>query len=150
MLRKIFTSSITKNTFRQAFNIQKHSAKYFSNDDKVKFYFIDKDDNKIVVNADKGISILDIAHENGIDLEGACESSLACSTCHVILEDEIFMGLPEAEIEEEDLLDLAFGLTATSRLGCQCKIDESFEGTEVTLPKATRNFYVDGFKPKPH
>ena len=60
------------------------------------------------------------------------------------------MSLEEAEMEEEDILDLAFGLTATSRLGCQVMVDESFEGTEVVLPKATRNFYVDGFKPKPH
>ncbi len=61
---------------------------------------------------------MEIAHKNDIDLEGACESSLACSTCHVILEDKIFENLPEAKLEEEDLLDLAFGLTPTSRLGC--------------------------------
>ena len=53
-----------------------------------------------------------------MDLEGACEASLACSTCHVILEEGIYEGLPEAEEEEEDLLDLAYGLTYTSRLGC--------------------------------
>lgn len=61
---------------------------------------------------------MDVAHNNGIDLEGACESSLACSTCHVILEAEIFDSLEELEEEEEDLLDLAYALTATSRLGC--------------------------------
>ena len=37
------------------------------------------------VEANKGDSILDIAHEYDIDLEGACEGSVACSTCHVIL-----------------------------------------------------------------
>lgn len=76
--------------------------------------------------------------------------SLACSTCHVILEDDIFDNLEPAEDEEEDMLDLAFGLTPTSRLGCQVIVDESFANTKIVLPKATRNFYVDGHVPKPH
>lgn len=68
--------------------------------------------------AREGESLLDVAHNNGIDLEGACESSLACSTCHVILESEVYDTLDEPCEEEEDLLDLAYGLTHTSRLGC--------------------------------
>ena len=59
-----------------------------------------------------------MAHLNGVELEGACESSLACSTCHVIMPDAIYDELEEACEEEEDLLDLAYGLTHTSRLGC--------------------------------
>ena len=66
-----------------------------------------------------GESILDVAHNNDVDLEGACESSLACSTCHVILPTEIYDELEEPVEEEEDMLDLAYGLTHTSRLGCQ-------------------------------
>jgi 2Fe-2S ferredoxin len=46
-------------------------------------------------------------------VSGACEASLACSTCHVILEEQVFKKLPDASIEEEDMLDLAFGLTRT-------------------------------------
>ena len=57
-----------------------------------------------------------------MELEGACEASLACSTCHVILPQDIYNELEPAEDDEEDLLDLAFGLTTTSRLGCQVKI----------------------------
>jgi ferredoxin len=52
--------------------------------------------------------------------------------------------------DEEDMLDMAFGLTHTSRLGCQITVNEGMEGSVITLPKATRNFYVDGHKPKPH
>jgi len=52
--------------------------------------------------------------------------------------------------EEEDLLDLAFGLTPTSRLGCQVVINDLLEGCEVVLPKASRNLYVDGTKPSSH
>ena len=58
--------------------------------------------------------------------------------------------LPEAEDEEEDMLDLAWGLTSTSRLGCQIELTEEMEGMVVRLPKATRNFYVDGHVPEPH
>ena len=97
-----------------------------------------------------GQNLVHVAHENEVDLEGACECSLACSTCHVILERPVFESLAAPEDEEEDLLDLAFGLTSTSRLGCQVKVTAEHEGMKVKLPAATRNFYVDGHKPKPH
>ena len=84
-----------------------------------------------------------MAHNNGIDLEGACEQSLACSTCHCILDPEVYDELEEPCEEEEDLLDLAYGLTHTSRLGCQVKVSRDMDGMVVTLPSATRNFYVD-------
>ena len=63
----------------------------------------------------------DIAHEYDIDLEGACEGSIACSTCHVILSPEHYDLLPEPSDDENDMLDMAFGLTDTSRLGCQVR-----------------------------
>eukprot|EP00939_MAST-03C_sp_MAST-3C-sp1_P000703 g703.t1 len=97
-----------------------------------------------------GDNILTVAHKNDINLEGACECSIACSTCHVILEDEMFDELPEPCEAEEDMLDLAFGLTPTSRLGCQVIVDTSHDGTKIELPSATRNFYVDGHVPQPH
>jgi ferredoxin-2, mitochondrial len=62
----------------------------------------------------------------------------------------VFDNLPDPSEEEEDMLDLAFGLTATSRLGCQTVLEESHNGIVITLPSATRNFYVDGHVPKPH
>ena len=116
----------------------------------VDFYFIDKDDKKIKVTGDIGKNVLEVAHENNIDLEGACEASLACSTCHVIFENDLYNKLNDPDIEEEDLLDQAFGLTLTSRLGCQVTIDKNFENQTIRLPKMTRNMYVDGFNPKPH
>lgn len=74
----------------------------------------------------------------------------ACSTCHVILEEEVFESLEEPSEEEEDMLDQAFGLTPTSRLGCQVELTEAMDGIKIKLPSATRNMYVDGHKPKPH
>lgn len=96
------------------------------------------------VEAEIGTSLLEVAHKNDIDVEGACEGSLACSTCHVVIEDEaIFNSLPEATEEEEDMLDLAFGLTHTSRLGCQIIMNDELDGLVVKLPEATRNMMVD-------
>ncbi|KAF8635580.1 hypothetical protein AX15_000230 [Amanita polypyramis BW_CC] len=98
------------------------------------------------VEANEGDDILSIAHEYDIDLEGACEGSVACSTCHVILPPEYYDRLPEPEDDENDMLDMAFGLTDTSRLGCQVKMTKELDGLTITLPAATRNMFVDGKK----
>eukprot|EP00351_Strombidinopsis_sp_SopsisLIS2011_P005932 CAMPEP_0116880798 /NCGR_PEP_ID=MMETSP0463-20121206/12790_1 /TAXON_ID=181622 /ORGANISM="Strombidinopsis sp, Strain SopsisLIS2011" /LENGTH=131 /DNA_ID=CAMNT_0004531863 /DNA_START=32 /DNA_END=427 /DNA_ORIENTATION=- len=110
------------------------------------FFKYSKEETKTEVLAREGESLLDVAHNNGIDLEGACESALACSTCHVILQDNIYDSLEEPVEEEEDLLDLAYGLTHTSRLGCQVKVTRDMDGMIITLPSATRNFFVDKSK----
>lgn len=107
-----------------------------------KMTFIDADGNKKEVEAPLGLSVLEIAHKNDIDLEGACEGSLACSTCHVVVDQSFFDRLDEATEDEEDMLDLAFGLTHTSRLGCQITMTEELDGLVVSLPSATRNMMV--------
>ena len=109
-----------------------------------------KDGSIKTVQSPPGISVLKAAHMFDVELEGACEESLACSTCHVILEDAVFKKIPAASEREEDLLDLAPSLTSTSRLGCQIIVDTLLEGAVVSLPKTTVNFYVDGHVPKPH
>jgi len=108
-----------------------------------KITFIDTEGKRHELDAPVGLSVLEIAHKNGISLEGACEGSLACSTCHVIVDPEDYDRLKEATEDEEDMLDLAFGLTHTSRLGCQIIITEELDGLTVTLPSATRNMMVD-------
>jgi len=65
-----------------------------------------------------GDNLLQVAHKNDVPLEGACECSIACSTCHLILDDDFYDTLDWPSLEEEDMLDLAYGLTFTSRLGC--------------------------------
>lgn len=109
-----------------------------------KVVFILPDGEKKEVEAQEGLSILEIAHHNNIPLEGACEGSLACSTCHVIVEQEYYDILEEASEDEEDMLDLAFGLTHTSRLGCQIKVTQDIDGITVRIPDATRNMMIDG------
>lgn len=108
-----------------------------------KMTFIGPDGTKTTVAAPDGLSVLEVAHRNDIPIEGACEGSLACSTCHVIVDPAWFGKLPEAVEEEEDMLDLAFGLTHTSRLGCQIRMSKELDGLTVTLPAATRNMLVD-------
>ena len=104
-----------------------------------KMTFIEKDGKPKECDVPLGLSVMEIAHENNIDLEGACEGSLACSTCHVIVDPDWYDTLTEATEDEEDMLDLAFGLTSTSRLGCQIIMTEALDGLVVTLPAATRN-----------
>lgn len=110
-----------------------------------------KDKSEKTVQVPIGQSLLEAAHNNDIDLEGACEGSLACSTCHVVVEDqEKYDILPEPDDDENDMLDLAFALTDTSRLGCQIIAAKELDGLRVRIPSATRNFAVDGYVPKPH
>ena len=104
-----------------------------------KMVFIERDGRRKEVEAPLGLSILEIAHRNDIDIEGACEGSLACSTCHVIVDADWYELLKDATEDEEDMLDLAFGLTQTSRLGCQIIITEELDGLTVRLPAGTRN-----------
>mmetsp|Transcript_172884 Transcript_172884/g.554312 ORF Transcript_172884/g.554312 Transcript_172884/m.554312 type:complete len:170 (+) Transcript_172884:114-623(+) len=116
----------------------------------IEFHFKMRDGSRKTVNVPAGTNVLEAAHANEVELEGACESSLACSTCHVILSQESFDAVGEASEKEEDLLDLAPCLTATSRLGCQVVVDARLRGAEVELPKFSVNFYVDGHIPTPH
>lgn len=108
-----------------------------------KVTFVYPDGHEQTVDAPSGISVMETAHKFGVPLEGACEGSLACSTCHVIVDKEWFDKLKPASEDEEDMLDLAFGLTHTSRLGCQIMVSETLDGIRVTLPAATRNMMVD-------
>ena len=90
-----------------------------------------------------GVSIVDELLAHGIDIEHACEKSCACTTCHVLVREGLD-SLDEAEEKEEDMLDLAFGLTHTSRLGCQIIITPQLDGLVVSLPSATRNMLLEG------
>jgi ferredoxin len=116
----------------------------------VRVTFVSPDGTETECHGTLGQDLMRLAHANDVDLEGACEGACACSTCHVILDPEVYERLPAPGVEEEDMLDLAFGVTMTSRLGCQVRLRRDLEGMRVRLPAATRNMAVDGFKPKPH
>ena len=104
--------------------------------------FIDPDGSKKQIDAPGGITVMEIAQSNGIDIEGACEGGMACSTCHVIVDPDWYDKLRPAEEEEADMLDLAYGLTRTSRLCCQILMTEELDGLVVNLPAETHNLMI--------
>jgi 2Fe-2S ferredoxin len=89
-----------------------------------------------VIDAPAGKSLCDALLDSDIEIEHACEKSCACTTCHVVIR-EGFESLNEAEEKEEDLLDKAWGLEATSRLSCQVILAD--EDLVVEIPKYTIN-----------
>lgn len=107
-------------------------------ENKVTVNFINRDGEKITVKASPGESLLDVVVDQELDFDGfgACEGTLACSTCHVIFKEEIYKQLGPISDEEMDMLDLAYGLTDTSRLGCQICLTKSLDGVTVRLPEA--------------
>jgi 2Fe-2S ferredoxin len=100
-----------------------------------KIVFIEANGTRNVVEAPIGHTLLQVAHMHKIDLEGACDHSLACATCHIIVDPQWFDVLPEAKTDELDMLDLAPNLAKTSRLGCQILMREEYDGLTVSLPK---------------
>ncbi len=101
--------------------------------------FILPNGEKREVTAETGQSLMIIAQQNGLDVEGACGGAMACSTCHMIVDKAWYAKLPPPELDETDMLDLAPGLTRTSRLGCQIKMTEALNGLTVALPKNTKS-----------
>ena len=99
-----------------------------------KMTFVDPEGIRHEVDGTIGLTLLEIARRNNIDIEGACEGSLSCSTCHVIVDQDSYERLSDIAEDEEDMLDLAFGLGPTSRLGCQIVMTEELDGLNVALP----------------
>ncbi|KAK6187945.1 hypothetical protein SNE40_005862 [Patella caerulea] len=103
----------------------------------VSVHFTDSEGNQYSANAKVGDNLLDVIIENDIEIDGfgACEGTLACSTCHLIFKQADYDKLPETPTDEElDMLDLAYGLTDTSRLGCQVIVTKDMEGLQVSVP----------------
>ncbi len=105
--------------------------------------FINPDGSRLEAEAPLGEYLLEIGQRHGIDLEGACESAMACSTCHVIVDPAFWDKLPAPSEEEEDMLDFAYGLSTTSRLACQIEITEALDGLIVRVPRGAHNMLID-------
>ena len=130
---------------------------------RLKVTFIDKDGQESTFQVAEGDNLLDIAQSEDLEMEGesappfpfsidnnlktgACGGSCACSTCHVIVEsNDYYDKMAEPDDDENDMLDLAFGLTETSRLGCQVKMSRKLDGLRVRLPSMTRNLQASDF-----
>lgn len=131
--------------------LNKKSLKLFNSinlrmfSDSILFSFVEKGIEKKII-AQKGERLLDLAKKYKINLEGACEGNCACSTCHVIFNENLYDKLPKPTEEEEDMLELAFGLTPTSRLACQVKVDKNFMNQKIIIPDKQRNFSIERMK----
>ena len=97
-----------------------------------KVTFVERNGNSREIDARAGQTLLEIAWDNGLDVEGACEGSMACATCHVIVDPAWFDRLPDPSEDEEDMLDLAYDIRKTSRLGCQITLTDALDGLVVT------------------
>lgn len=104
-----------------------------------KVIFVEKNGTRKEIETTSKTTLLHIAQANDIDMEGACEGAMACSTCHVIVADEWYGKLPEPTEAEADMLDLTYGVSRTSRLACQIAVTEALDGLTVRLPQTTRN-----------
>lgn len=109
----------------------------------VRVTFITADDQKLAAEGTEGQCLLELAQNVGMPLEGTCEGQMACSTCHVIVAPDWFDRLPPAVDDEEDMLDLAAGVTRTSRLSCQITLTADLDGLEVRIPEESRDMQRD-------
>lgn len=96
--------------------------------------FITARGDRVTAQAAEGDCLLEVAQNADMPLEGTCEGQMACSTCHVIVSPDWFSRLPRASEEEEDMLDLAAGVSRTSRLACQITLTAALDGLEVRIP----------------
>jgi ferredoxin-2, mitochondrial len=108
----------------------------------VKICFVSSEGERVVAQTEAGSNLLEVAQAAGMPLEGTCEGQMACSTCHVIIAGEWFARLAPASDDEEDMLDLAAGVTQTSRLSCQIELTEELDGIEVQIPKVWHDMQI--------
>ncbi|EPX72810.1 type I ferredoxin Etp1/cytochrome oxidase cofactor Cox15 [Schizosaccharomyces octosporus yFS286] len=144
---KPVTNALNQKRTFHSFPVLRHSASQKpAPGTGIKVYFVTPEGREVLIEGNEGDSILDLAHSNNIDLEGACEGSVACSTCHVVVDPEHYELLEAPEEDEEDMLDLAFGLEETSRLGCQVILRKDLDGIRVRIPSQTRNIRLERTK----
>jgi ferredoxin len=99
--------------------------------------FVLPDGRRLTYDVAEGLTLLDVARLHNLAIEGACGGSMACATCHVVVDEAFWDRLPEPSPEEEDMLDLAAELKPTSRLGCQIRMTRALDGLVVRVPRTT-------------
>ena len=100
-----------------------------------KLIFINPNGDENSIDAENGLSIMEVARDNDLGIEGTCGGSISCCTCHVVIDKDWFTAVGKPNPDEEDMLDLAVGLTPTSRLGCQIEITEKLDGLRICIPE---------------
>ena len=98
-------------------------------------HFVKPDGATVSVEAKDGASLMEVGRDANVGVEGTCGGSLSCATCHVIFDKAGFALVGGASEDEMDMLDLAFGVEETSRLGCQIKVSDALDGITVRVPE---------------
>ena len=96
--------------------------------------FIKPDGSAHIISVDEGTTLMEAGRDNNMGIEGTCGGSLSCATCHVIFSEEDYARVGAPSDDEMDMLDLAFGVTPTSRLGCQIRMSDELDGLTVQVP----------------
>ena len=96
--------------------------------------FILPDGSAHIISVDEGTTLMEAGRDNNMGIEGTCGGSLSCATCHVIFSEEDYAKVGAPSDDEMDMLDLAFGVTPTSRLGCQIRMSDALDGLTVQVP----------------
>ena len=86
------------------------------------------------IDAEDGLTLMEVARDHDLGIEGTCGGSISCCTCHVVIEKDWFSKVGPANPDEEDMLDLAVDLQPTSRLGCQIEVTPELDGLIVNIP----------------
>ena len=97
--------------------------------------FVNSEGTEKSVEAENGLSVMEIARDNDLEIEGTCGGSISCCTCHVIIDKDWFPIVGGPNPDEEDMLDLAVGLQPTSRLSCQIEVTNELDGLRMTIPE---------------
>ncbi|KAI1294745.1 Adrenodoxin, mitochondrial [Halotydeus destructor] len=108
--------------------------------------FIRPNGDRIKATCKEGDNLLDVVLNNNIEIDGfgACEGTLSCSTCHLVLKQEDYDRINDKPTDEElDMLDLAYSLTDTSRLGCQIHMTKELDGLEVQIPEGINDVRME-------
>ena len=102
----------------------------------VKITFIEFDKTEHTIDADEGMSLMEVALQNGVPgIDADCGGACACATCHVYVDKSWVEKTGEAEQMEQDMLDFAFDVTEHSRLSCQVKVTDDLDGIIINLPE---------------
>ena len=96
--------------------------------------FIKPDGSAHTISVDEGTTLMEAGRDNNMGIEGTCGGSLSCATCLVIFSEEDYAKVGAPSDDEMDMLDLAFGVTPTSRLGCQIRMSDALDGLTVQVP----------------
>ena len=100
-----------------------------------KLIFINSEGTERSIEAENGLSLMEVARDNDLGIEGTCGGSISCCTCHVVIDNDWFSTVGGPNPDEEDMLDLAVGLQPTSRLGCQIEVSDELDGLRVSIPE---------------